>query len=477
MVGNGMAGHKFCEKFIKYNLHKKYDLFIYGEEQHPAYDRINLSSSLCDGGFDKLYLASLPWYSEKKITFRKGEKITHIRPASKEITASSGQTDTYDKLILATGSSPFVPNIESIGLKGVFVYRNIADLQNIKAYLPDCRRAIIAGGGILGMEAARALLSENIDVTVVEIASRVMARQLDETASAMLLRQMQDLGINILLNKRIKSLQGDNKLNRVLFDDGDIIETDLIIFSAGIIPRDELAREAGLKIGPTGGVIVNDQTLTSDPNIYAIGECALMQNKIWGFAPPCYEMADVLAARLSGIFKVFLGDVQYSKLKIMEVELFTLGDSAIHDDSLLTFTQIDNERNIYRKVLISRDGKKLVGAILMGDISGYAHLLQILRNRGRITEQPEQVIKRLHDKNASIIDTFPDSTRICFCEEITKAELLTAIKQHNVSSISELKKFSKAGSGCESCICVVEELLNEYLLKENVQNQFSEKSL
>ncbi len=463
LIGNGMAGYKFCEKFIKYKLSKKYDLVVFGEEHYPAYDRVNLTSYFIKHSAEELYMAPFSWYAENKIALRKGEKVVEIAKSEKWIRTNNGVIEKYDKLILATGSFPFVPNVAGIKLKGVFVYRTIDDLDEIKSFIPVAKKAIVIGGGILGLEAARALLHEGLNISVVEISSQLMPRQLDIPAGKILLSSLNNLGLKVIFKKEITNFEGEQEVKYVKFSDGSQQDADMVIISAGIVPRDELAKNAGLKIGDKGGIVVNDHTLTSDPNIYAIGECALMHNRIWGLAAPCFEMADVLAARLSGIFKVFCGDVVFSKLKVVETDVVSFGDSLAPIESGDAFVQLDEVTGVYRRINISKDGKRLLGGILIGDISGHANFLQIMRNKGWLNITPKELIENLSGASGPKIMDLPDSTKICMCEDVSKGEILESIRNHNIKKLEVVKKMTKAGTGCESCICVVEELLHEYL--------------
>jgi nitrite reductase (NADH) large subunit len=463
LIGNGMAGYKFCEKFITYKLYKKYDMVVFGEEHYPAYDRVNLTSYFIKQSAEELLMAPASWYAENKIVLRKGETVVEISKSEKWIRTANGAIEKYDKLILATGSLPFVPNVSGTKLKGIFVYRTIDDLDKIKSFIPASKKAIVIGGGILGLEAARALLQEGLKISVIEIAHQIMPRQLDLPASKLLFSSLHNLGLTILFQKEIVGFEGDQHVKTVRFSDGSHEEADLVIISAGIVARDELAKDAGLKIGDKGGIVVNDHTLTSDTSIYAIGECALMHNRIWGLAAPSFEMAEVLAARLSGIFKVFCGDVVFSKLKVIETDVVSFGDSLAPIESADAFVQLDEVAGVYRRINISTDGKRLLGGILIGNVSGYASFLQIMRNKGWINVPPKELIENLSAASGPKIMDLPDSTKICMCEDVSKGEILECIRTHDIKKLEGVKKMTRAGTGCESCVCVVEELLHEYL--------------
>jgi nitrite reductase (NADH) large subunit len=463
LIGNGMAGYKFCEKFIKYKLNKKYDLIVFGEEQFPAYDRVNLTNYFIAASAEELFMAPVSWYAENKIILRRGEQVIEISRSEKWLKTSNGKTESYDKLIFATGSNPFVPNVGGQKLAGVFVYRTIDDLDKIKAYISSAKKAVVIGGGILGLEAARALLQKGLSISVIEIAAQIMPRQLDTTAGKILLTSLNKLGLKVSFQKEVAGIEGEQAVEYVKFSDGSQEAADIVIISAGIVPRDELAQSAGLKIGARGGIVVNDHTLTSDPHIYAIGECAFIGGRIWGLAAPCFEMADVLAARLSGVFKVFSGDVVFSKLKVVETSVVSFGDSIAEFEPGDSVIQSDEGAGIYRRINISKDKKRLTGGILIGDISGHANFLQIMRNKGRITVSPEELMANLSAASAPKIIHLPDNTKICMCEDVLKGEILNIIRANNITRLEVVKKMTRAGTGCETCVCVLEELLSEYL--------------
>lgn len=465
LVGNGMTSFKFCEKFLKYKLNRKYDLTVFGEEGYAAYDRVNLTKYFEVESEQELCLAPISWYGENKITLTLGDPIIEINREGKWVKSKSGCVASYDKLIFATGSSAFVPPIEGINLDGVFVYRTINDLQAIRQRLAKAKKAVVIGGGILGLEAARALLNAGIHTTVIEMAPHLMPRQLDAHAAAILKEKLKALGLHVQVNSQTKAITGNGKIESISFSDGSAIDADLLVISVGISPRDELAKAAGLKVGTRGGIEVNDYTLTSDENIYAIGECALALGKMWGLATPCFEMADVLASRLAGIYKAFSGDVLFTRLKILEVQVAYFGDGlgekGLHDQVVYT----DQDAGIYKRINISKDGKYILGGILLGDTSDYATLLQQTRNKTRINGRPEDLIGKRKADNSCKMLNWPDSTIICLCEQVSKGAILEAIENEHLMRLDQVKAATDAGTGCEGCTSILEEMLTRVLRK------------
>lgn len=454
LIGNGPAGFKFCEKFVKYRLGKQFDLVVYGEEIHPAYDRIHLTDLFAGGPAEKLYFASPNWYTQHKITLKTGQRVTAINRSEKLITSSTGAAERYDTLVLATGSVPFVPQCADTGQPGVFVYRTLEDLKAIQAYIQKGQRAAVLGGGILGLEAARALLQEGLHTSIVETAPHLMPRQLDAEGAAMLHHQLESLGLHIHCGKQAQRISGEG----IACTDGTLIPADLVVISAGIRPRDELARDCGLAVGETGGIVVNNYNLSSDEHIFAIGECALSGGKIWGLAAPCFEMAEVVAARLAKIYKVFGGHLPLTKLKVIEVNVASFGDAP----GLQPHTPfVSSGAGAYKRINISPDGYVL-GGIFVGDTAGSARLFHMQRNRVKITGDPAALIASAADA-AGTISSLPGDTVICLCEGVCKNDIVAGILENNLTRLDEVRKTTGAGTGCESCTSLLEDLLNEML--------------
>ncbi len=277
VVGNGMVSYKFCEKLVARS--SDFKIIVFGEEPRHAYDRVHLSEYFSGKSADDLSLSTADWYAEHDILLHLGDPVQEINPAAKTVHSLTGLTLKYDYLVLATGSSAFVPDIPGVEKEGVFVYRTIEDLELIKAYAQNVKAGAVMGGGLLGLEAAKALMDLGITEThVIEFAPRLMPRQIDSAGSAMLQSKLKALGLNIHLNKSTSHIAGGHKIEALHFNDESTLAVDMLVISAGIRPRDELAKLAGLHTGTRGGVIINEKMQTSDDNIFAIGECALYED-------------------------------------------------------------------------------------------------------------------------------------------------------------------------------------------------------
>ncbi|RPD42593.1 FAD-dependent oxidoreductase [Chitinophaga barathri] len=459
LIGNGPSGFKFCEKFVKYRLGKQFDLVVYGEEKHPAYDRIHLTDFFAGRSAEKLYLATAAWYAQNKIILKTGQRVVEINREEKLLKTDTGETTSYDTLVLATGSVPFVPPIKNCDLPGVFLYRTLEDLHAIQAFIQKGQRAVVLGGGILGLEAARALMQEGLHTSIVETASHLMPRQLDTEGAAILRQQLETIGLHIHCSKQAKHISGEG----IECADGTFIPADIIVISAGIRPRDELARACGLNMGDAGGIVVNNYNLTSDENIFAIGECALSDGKIWGLAAPCFEMAEVVAARLGKIYKVFGGHLPLTKLKVIEVSVTSFGDALGIQPHIAL---VNSEAGAYKRINISPDGQYVLGGIFVGDTMGSARLFHMQRNRVKITGDPVALIT-FQAGSTETITSLPDNTVICLCEGVCKGAIVADIRENDLTRLDEVKRATGAGTGCESCTSLLEDLLNE-ILKQSV---------
>ena len=325
VVGNGMVGHRFCERLVERDVNQHFHIVTFCEEPRAAYDRVGLSKYFTHRDAKQLMLADPDWYSQHNIQLHVGDKVDRIERFDHQVHSRQGRVLDYDVLVMATGSAPFVPPTPGIDLPGVFVYRTIEDLDQMLAWGTQCRRAAVIGGGLLGLEAAKAVIDMGLQTHVIEFAPRLMPRQLDERGSNVLISKIESLGAKVHLNKSARQIVGTDRVTAIQFVDGSELEVDMIVVSAGIRPRDELARDCGLDLGPRGGVVVNDSLLTSDPDIYAIGEVALHRGMIYGLVAPGYEMADILAANLTGDSREFRGADLSTKLKLMGVDVASFG--------------------------------------------------------------------------------------------------------------------------------------------------------
>ncbi len=462
VIGNGMTGYKFCEKFSDLGLGNQYDLVVFGEEPNPAYDRVHLTDYYTGKPLDELTLAPRKWYEDNGIVLHTGNRIVSVDRKAKTVQDQEGKLFTYDKLIFACGSAPFVPSIQGIERKGVFVYRTIDDLDAIKSYIRNSRSAAVIGGGLLGLEAAKAVLDDGLKTSVIEFAPRLMPRQLDERGSDILASSLKAQGINIMLNRSTRQILGNGSVEALEFTDDSVIPTDMVVVSAGIRPRDELARAAGLEVGERGGILVNENLCTSDPDIFAIGECALVHGMIWGLVAPCYEMADVVVRRLKGEHVSFPGYDMSTKLKLIGTDVASFGDAFGNSDGAVPIIYDDPARGIYKRINISPDKKLLLGGILVGEASSYNMLVQMALNRLPLPPEPEDLILGARGNGnglqLSAMD-LPDEAMICSCESVSKLAICNSIKEFDLIGVGEIKVRTKAATGCGGCAPMLDELL------------------
>jgi nitrite reductase (NADH) large subunit len=463
VVGNGMVGYKFCEKLRSKEAAKSFEMIVYGEEPRPAYDRVHLSSYFSGSTAEDLLMAPASWYSDNNIELHTSELVTQIDREQKTIRTHAGRTDHYDYLVLACGSGAFVPTIEGVERHGVFVYRTIEDLNQIIEYGKKVKRGAVLGGGLLGLEAAKALLDLGLETHVVEFASRLMPRQIDDAASHILAHKLSQLNISIHTGKNTKLIEGNGKVEALLFADGSRLETEMIVISAGIRPRDELARCSGLAVHSRGGVLVNEHLKTNDETIFCIGEAAVYNNMVYGLVAPGYEMAEIVARQLiDDNSKTFTGYDMSTKLKLIGVDVGSFGDPFGEAAGCVPIVFQNKQKGIYKRINISEDGKYLLGGILIGDASQYNMLHQMVANKMRLPENPESLIGiggGAAIDEAAGVKGLPDTAQICSCENVTKGDIVCRITEHGATTVNDLKKSTKACTGCGGCTPLVNDLL------------------
>jgi nitrite reductase (NADH) large subunit len=436
----------------------------------PAYDRVHLSSYFGDKNADSLSLAPLPWYSERNIDLRLGEGAKIIDRDNKTVITISGDVLSYDKLVFATGSTPFVPNLPGIKKKGVFVYRTIEDLDGMIHHAKTCKKAAVIGGGLLGLEAAKALMDLGLEAHVIEFSSKIMTRQLDAQGSALLQKKIEALGVKVHLNKNSKEVLGEDFVTGLQFTDDTTLELGMIIVSAGIRPRDELAKQAGLTLGERGGILVNNHLQTSDPDIYAIGECALHGTMVYGLVAPGYRQAETAAKHLLGEDASFKGADLSTKLKLLGADVASIGNATL--ETAHTAVTLNSRAGIYKKLIYS-DEQILLGAILVGDVSDYGTLLNYYQQKKILPDVPESLLVAASEKGASEkgasagVAAFADDATICSCENVSKGAIALQI-QTGCHDVASLKKSCKAGTGCGSCVPLLNDLITLELEKAGV---------
>ncbi|MDB5279716.1 MAG: assimilatory nitrite reductase large subunit precursor [Ferruginibacter sp.] len=463
VIGNGMVSYKFCERLVAKATAASFEITIFGEEIRPAYDRVHLSEFFSGKTADDLLMAPASWYAENNITLHTGDPIQQIDRSNKTVHSFKGITQSYDVLILATGSSAFVPPIPGVEKDGVFIYRTIEDLEMMTAYAKKAKTGAVIGGGLLGLEAAKAMIDLGItDTHVIEFAPRLMPRQIDEAGSNILKAKLQTLGLKIHTSKNTAEITGNGCIDGMLFSDDTKIEVDMLVISAGIKPRDELAKLSGLETGTRGGIVVNNKLQTTDPSIYAIGECALFEGMVYGLVAPGYEMADVVANNLTNGDKVFGAYDMSTKLKLIGVDVASFGDPFVAGDNVRSVVFEDTMKGIYKRINITGDGKQLLGGILIGDAEQYNMLLQTVKNKVVLPPNPEDVILGSRggesDGGAGVL-SLPDEAIVCSCESVTKGMICGAVTEGGCETIDAIKKCNKAGTGCGGCVPMVKDIM------------------
>ena len=473
IIGNGMVGHKLISNLRQLNSADDISITTFSEEPHLAYDRVQLSSYFNGSSAADLALTTEADYQAMSVDYNCSEKVIAVDATQKIITTESGKQQSYDKLVFATGSYPFVPPIPGKDREHCLVYRTIEDLEAITASGKDSKRGVVIGGGLLGLEAANALKSMDIETHVIEFAPRLMAVQLDDGGGKLLRSKIEQLGVTVHTNKNTQEIvDGEAYRYRLNFADGEHLETDMILFSAGIRPRDDLARESGLALGERGGITINNHCQTSEQDIYAIGECALWDNKIFGLVAPGYQMAKVAADHIvaNDEPEQFTGADMSTKLKLLGVDVASIGDAHAQTPGAQCYTYINDVEEQYKKLVVSEDGKKLLGAVLVGDTESYGSLLQLCLNDMDLPAQPESLILPSVDgeDNALGVDSLPETAQICSCLDVTKGAICESV-QNGCCTAADVKAETGAGSGCGGCSQMVGQIVNAELTKLGVE--------
>ncbi|MEO0795215.1 MAG: nitrite reductase large subunit NirB [Verrucomicrobiota bacterium] len=462
VIGHGMVGHRFCERMVQFDESQTYRIVTFCEESRAAYDRVGLTAFFAHRDAEQLMLARMEWYQEKGIELHVGDRAEKIDRERKVVKSAKGVEIEYDIVVLATGSYPFVPPIPGVEKTGVFVYRTIEDLEQIIAYGGTVEKAAVIGGGLLGLEAAKAAFDLGLETHVIEFAPRLMPRQVDEAGSRILKDKIEELGVKVHLGTATDKVLGNGSVSGMTFKDGGELDVGMIIVSAGIRPRDELAKDCGLELGPRGGVMIDDELRTSDPSIFAIGEVALHKNVVYGLVAPGYEMAESLAANLCGATRSFAGADMSTKLKLMGVDVASFGDYESGPDAATSLVAEDPFSGKYKKLFFSKDGKKLVGGILVGDASEYGTLSAFAKAGDDLPAAPSDIMGLNGGSAAALggVEAMPPSAQICSCNNVSKQDICDAIEQQELDSPGAIKSCTTAGTGCGGCMPLVTDLFN-----------------
>ena len=464
LVGNGMAGVRTLEELLKL-APDLYDITVFGAEPHPNYNRILLSPVLAgEQALEQIILNDLDWYASNNIRLHLGKTVTRIDRKARTVQTACGIVEPYDRLLLATGSVPFILPIPGKDLPGVISYRDIKDTNEMIEAATAYRNAVVIGGGLLGLEAANGLKARGMNVTVVHLAGWLMERQLDPVAAGLLQKNLEDRGLTFMLETATEALLPNadgSRVARVRFKDGQEIDADLVVMAAGIKPNTALAESA--RIHCARGIVVNDTMQTFDPLVYAVGECVNHRGTVYGLVAPLFEQAKVCANHLAeyGIGR-YSGSVTSTKLKVTGVDLFSAGDF-MGGDACEEITLSDPLGGVYRKLVVRDD--KLVGACIYGDTADGTWYFKLLREQKSIADIRDTLIfgetnigdagHEGHNKAAAMADT----DEVCGCNGVSKGRIVRAIKEEGIFTLDEVRKCTKASGSCGSCTGLVEQIL------------------
>ncbi|TML05802.1 MAG: NAD(P)H-nitrite reductase [Actinobacteria bacterium] len=442
VVGGGMAGMAAVESLLEHVGDARWDVTIVGAEPDPPYNRVLLSQVLAGAVADQeLPLRHPDWFAKRGVTLRLGVPARLVDPAARTVELADGEVIGYDELVLATGSRPFVPPVPGAELDGVHVFRTRADVRAITAAAAQARRAVVIGGGLLGLEAARALRERGCHTTVVHLADRLMEQQLDAPAATLLERALRDLRIRVRTTARTEAIAGDGRASHVVLEGGEELPAELVVIAAGIVPDADLARTSGLETGR--GVLVDDELRTSAAGVRAVGECAEHRGMTYGLWSPLLEQARALGASLAGVPAAFLGASPATTLKVAGIELFCCGrvNALDRDEEVLS---LDSRLRRYRRLLIGEDGR-LAGAILLGDLRDARPLRELLRDRDEV---PASLFGGL---DAPPADPGPEDANLCSCQGVTRGEIAHAIRDRALQTVEQVAEHTRASTGCGGC--------------------------
>jgi len=471
VIGNGMVGQRFLEQLVE--VTNRFQVVVFGEEPRAAYDRVQLSAFFSGKTADDLSVVPAGFMEKHGIQLRLGERVIALDRANKRVHTSAGLELSYDTLVIATGSYPFVPPLPGRDRAGCHVYRTLEDLEAIRAAASDgAKIGTVIGGGLLGLEAEKALRDLGLETHVVEFAPRLMAVQVDAAGGALLRAKIEALGVHVHTGANTRCIEaGEQARHRLAFADGKTLDTDVVVFSAGIRPRDDLARASGLSIGERGGIVVDDACRTSDPHIFAIGECALWGGKIFGLVAPGYQMAQVAAQQIAGRNDpAFRGADMSTKLKLLGVDVASIGDAHAATPGAKAYSFNDERRQVYKKLVVDADGKRLLGAVLVGDAADYGTWLQMMLNDMALPEFPEELlVPRSSSSEGTSLGRaeLPDTAQICQCNNVTKGTICSAINA-GCTTVGALKTKTKAATTCGGCAPLLTQVLKAELARKGV---------
>jgi nitrite reductase (NADH) large subunit len=462
VVGHGMVAHRLVEAVRADDQDGTWRIVVLAEEPRPAYDRVGLTSYVDGWDPAKLALPGADYADDEHVELRLGDPVVRVDRERRVVHTRAGFEQGYRALVLATGSRPFVPPVNGHDLPGVFVYRTIEDLDAIRAAAGKTgrgrRAALVIGGGLLGLEAAKALRDMGLSPHVVELGPRLMPLQVDEGGGGLLRRLITALDVTVHTGTSTEAIERDGERLFVRLGNGTELDLDLVVFSAGIRPRDELARDSGLALGARGGIAVDLTCRTGDENIYAIGECAAVDGRVYGIVAPGYAMAEVVAAQLTGGEATFPEPDTSTKLKLMGVDVASFGDAHATTEGSLEVVFNDAVAGSYKKLVVSDDSRTLLGGVLVGDASEY-NTLRALVGR-RLPADPGAILAPAGGGAVVGVDALPDLAQICSCNGVTKGAITNAINGDGCESVGKIKARTRAGTACGSCVPMLSKLLS-----------------
>lgn len=467
LVGNGMAGVRALEELFKHNItgekgSDQYDITVIGAEPHPNYNRIMLSPVLAgEQTIDDIILNSAEWYAENNIELVTGDAATEISRVKKAVITASGKNFPYDRLLIATGSNPFIIPIPGAEKEGVLGFRDIYDVETMKQAATEYKKAVVIGGGLLGLEAANGLMKQGMDVTVVHLLDSLMERQLDKPASSLLKASLEQRGMTFMMEASTAEIVGDKRVSGVKFADGSELEADLVVMAVGIRPNIELAKKAGIHC--ERGIVVNDTMQTFDPVVYAVGECVQHRNECYGLVAPLFEQAKVAANHLAHVGSTrYIGSLTSTKLKVTGIDLFSAGEfNEAEGDEVLQIQDVAS--GMYKKLVIKDNVIK--GAVMFGDTMDGTWYFSLMRDATNIADFRKTILFGQHDVgdaghgNASAVMSLPDNAEICGCNGVSKGDIVQAISKNGIFTLDEVRAHTKASSSCGSCTGLVESIL------------------
>jgi len=467
LVGNGMAGVRALEELFKHNTtgeagSDQYDITVIGAEPHPNYNRIMLSPVLAgEQTIDDIILNSVEWYEENAIDLVTGDPAVEISRIKKAVITESGKEFPYDRLLIATGSNPFIIPIPGADKEGVLGFRDIQDVDTMVQAAKDYKKAVVIGGGLLGLEAANGLMKQGMDVTVVHLLDSLMERQLDKPASALLKASLEERGMTFLMEAQTAEIVGDKRVSSVKFADGSEIDADLVVMAVGIRPNFELAQKAGIHC--ERGIVVNDTMQTFDPVIYSVGECVQHRGQCYGLVAPLFEQAKVAANHLAHVGSTrYIGSMTSTKLKVTGIDLFSAGEfNEQEGDEVLQMQDVAS--GVYKKLVLKDNVIK--GAVMFGDTMDGTWYFSLMRDAANIADFRKTILFGQHDLGdaghgeAAMVMSLPDDAEICGCNGVSKGDIVHAISKNGIFTLDEVRAHTKASSSCGSCTGLVESIL------------------